>query len=1350
MLGRARVLRVFRGLFQAALTILAVWLLAALALGFFSELPVWIRLTVVAGAWLTLVWALVRYLWPTLRRERLADAARIIDQALPDTQERISSAVELTAEPESPHKGSPELIAHLVRQAEREAQQIDPALVVSSKSVIRIALWCVPLVLVWLLAAAAAPRAIGHGVAGLLAPWQSPPPAPMLWFEVKPGNEVVAQGDALDILVNIVAPPELKGVRLTRMTLQERYAAGQTIAHEMQRTDELTFRQRLENRQQSFTYSIAGDQGSAGPFSVTVNPRPTLLSTDLKYIYPRYTGRKPVTELGKEGHIEALVGTRVIITLHASEPLSRDSLLLVRIPGAGADRSIALTALGGSNYSAEMVVKASGSYSVSLVNEHGLGNRDPIVRNIVARPDEAPRIMILSPTETVRVRPDEVVQIKYDATDDFELTALEAILRVDDRPPETIPLKLEKDQPGHAAGVYALSVPETFQRARVVKAGRIAYQLRVVDNAEPDKQMALSPRQFIDLDGNAKSLAAQQDARDAKDLTEAIKDAQERLSRAEKELEKLQASAKPLTPEEQRQADALRKGLSQAARDLQAAADKARETSYDQLGQEARRVAEENISKAADEAAQAALDSEKPQQRRQDFARAGQEIAKAQQRLGQLGKQLQDDAQQRDLRHKFEDLARERRELAEALKRDPANAEKYRQRSEELQRELDKLLAENPKLTEPSENEGQAALRNLQEKASGLTGAQRNLKDRIERRLETEDYRARQERLARDQQDLNQELARMAEKSRDVLKAAGATMPDKKKMEQIVRDLQSGKFTAADRAQRAAAAEMDRAADRLEADAKRADERAGGQQEAARKAADAASKAQALKEQVDKLGRDIADARDAGNDPNRAGDPLNQKARELSGAVAKAARETAAENRQHAAAEKAASDAEKAANEAQRMAASGKTEDAQRKLADAAGKLTRGTSDAAKDAQAAADAAGGDRAGQAAEQARSRAAQQRELAGQTNRVERDKNEAGKPADPNADQPHKELAARMEDFARQADKVAQENQAASPRTAEAAQRAADAARKAEQAQRQAGQAEKSGNTKAAAEAQQRASEQMARAQEACGGQGQQAGGNAGQSNSGQASSQQPAGGQQGRGQSGTGQSGTGQASARSNGQSGSQTGGQAGTAQGAGQPGQGQPGGQASGQAGTGQDGSSQRGNGRGAGQSGQGNNPQAGEDAAGQIAQQIARVRKAQQQASQGGPGAAQANAEAADGLQRIAETISRSSQSGSQRGKSGNGNGTPSANGSGGRTPQPGTSGNQGNGGVAITGQRGVPPIDMPKPISEMGMPPGDWARLPPQMQKDMLHAAQQKGPPAYQEAIKNYYLRIARMHSE
>ena len=55
-----------------------------------------------------------------------------------------------------------------------------------------------------------------------------------------------------------------------------------------------------------------------------------------------------------------------------------------------------------------------------------------------------------------------------------------------------------------------------------------------------------------------------------------------------------------------------------------------------------------------------------------------------------------------------------------------------------------------------------------------------------------------------------------------------------------------------------------------------------------------------------------------------------------------------------------------------------------------------------------------------------------------------------------------------------------------------------------------------------------------------------------------------------------------------------------------------------------------------------------------------------------------------------------------------------------------------------------------VPGSVAALGINASDWAKLPPIMQKELMNASQQSGPPAYKEMIKNYYVRIAQLQNQ
>ena len=75
---------------------------------------------------------------------------------------------------------------------------------------------------------------------------------------------------------------------------------------------------------------------------------------------------------------------------------------------------------------------------------------------------------------------------------------------------------------------------------------------------------------------------------------------------------------------------------------------------------------------------------------------------------------------------------------------------------------------------------------------------------------------------------------------------------------------------------------------------------------------------------------------------------------------------------------------------------------------------------------------------------------------------------------------------------------------------------------------------------------------------------------------------------------------------------------------------------------------------------------------------------------------------------------------------------------------------------GQALDSKDGISVVDgsgtadgRPENVRMLGISASDWVKLGPATQQELLNAAQQNGPPAYQEMIKNYYVRIARMNA-
>ena len=155
-----------------------------------------------------------------------------------------------------------------------------------------------------------------------------------------------------------------------------------------------------------------------------------------------------------------------------------------------------------------------------------------------------PDITLLSPDpkSPVKVRPDDSVPIRFTASDDFGISRVEARVRVDDRPPQTLAVPLDSHD-ARTNGEWSLDVAAVLKGSPgVTEARRIVCEFVAVDNRDPDAQPSSPARLTLDLDKNTAPLVQRLDADATKDLTTAVNTAADKLKAAQTELDALKKS----------------------------------------------------------------------------------------------------------------------------------------------------------------------------------------------------------------------------------------------------------------------------------------------------------------------------------------------------------------------------------------------------------------------------------------------------------------------------------------------------------------------------------------------------------------------------------------------------------------------------------------------------------------------------------------------------------------------------------------------------------------------------------------------------------------------------------------
>ncbi len=517
-----------RGVLKTLVISLSVLLAASLLLGFLPGIPMVIRIVLALATWTAILWATVRSLRPALHRWSLSLAAQRADGSMPDSQERISSAVELSQADEQ-FRGSPVLVAHLVEQAEDDAQRISAASVVPFQSVFHW-MWAVlPVLALWAFFAINphTARILMRGLFATLTPWENPPAA-LADVAVKPGDKTLDQGDPLKISVTV----STAGKPAKNASIVQAFGTGQSVSKNLEQTGGTQFGLDLDNLQQGFKYKISTDRGDSPWYTITVRPRPAITRLDAQYDFPKYTGLESKTFTASDGNIDAVVGTHVTLTLHTSEALVTDKSELVFDDGKLTHASIPLTPGADKNeYMARFDVTHTGDYRINLLNELNLGNKDNDPRAVTAEPDQPPTIEILSPKDQITVRDDDDVTVMYAAADDYAVARVEALVQVDDRPERAMPVLIRGKNRRNIKEGWTLSIPEVLRQEGVPEATRISYQLKATDNRDPDPQTATSVRNTLLISKNEpKSFQDKLNEIRKEDLIAAIHKAIERLN----------------------------------------------------------------------------------------------------------------------------------------------------------------------------------------------------------------------------------------------------------------------------------------------------------------------------------------------------------------------------------------------------------------------------------------------------------------------------------------------------------------------------------------------------------------------------------------------------------------------------------------------------------------------------------------------------------------------------------------------------------------------------------------------------------------------------------------------------
>lgn len=401
-----RVVRLLFALDGGARLVLAAsaFVVVTFAIDWTFHLPAAARVVLLVAGLALFAWVFLRRLFrPLAVAVTDDDLGILVERRYPELNDRLISAIQLSRDPgirpgaPGGDFNSPELVRALVEDAVRAAERVDfGSILVRRRVGWRVggaALAAVFLAAGVMVSPLYASIYLSRIVGGARR-W--PRRTHLRVLDFVDGRRVIARGDDLTIAV------ECGGLEPSKVVLRYEFRSGERGTERMSPLPGRRYQYTFPRVPGPFEFTVAGgDDVTDRHFVETLNP-PAIEAMAVFYEYPAYLRRSntPPDRPESSGNVMAPFHTRVRFEALSTENLQSAELVL---GGRGKERISGLKVDPAADGRPRRLMgtfevsEAFGEYSLRLLGQNGLANRDPVRFTIRGLEDRLPEILVLEP-----------------------------------------------------------------------------------------------------------------------------------------------------------------------------------------------------------------------------------------------------------------------------------------------------------------------------------------------------------------------------------------------------------------------------------------------------------------------------------------------------------------------------------------------------------------------------------------------------------------------------------------------------------------------------------------------------------------------------------------------------------------------------------------------------------------------------------------------------------------------------------------------------------------------------------------------------------------------------------------